>query len=148
MRKFFLAAAAFLMLTGFASAAHADLNGFMAGLNVQARADMDGFGVRISSQFGIPVPQVRAVIDAMPSPADAFMCFQLGQMTNTKPDVVVETYKRNKGKGWGVIAQDLGIKPGSAEFHRLKSGDFELAGGHGGGAGKSGGKGKGKGRGK
>jgi hypothetical protein len=58
----------------------------------------------------------------------------------------VDTYKRNKGKGWGVIAQRLGIKPGSAEFHRLKKGDFELAGGKAGGKGKGNGKGKGHGR--
>ena len=28
--------------------------------------------------------------------------------------------ERNRGQGWGVIAQRMGIKPGSAEFHALK----------------------------
>ena len=32
-------------------------------------------------------------------------------------------YKSDKGKGWGVLAKSLGIKPGSQEFHALKSGD-------------------------
>ena len=34
------------------------------------------------------------------------------------------TYGAKKGQGWGAIAKDLGIKPGSAEFHALKNGDF------------------------
>ncbi|MBK5196202.1 MAG: hypothetical protein JJE08_09295 [Proteiniphilum sp.] len=29
-------------------------------------------------------------------------------------------YRNNKGNGWGVMAKRYGIKPGSAEFHRMK----------------------------
>jgi hypothetical protein len=35
---------------------------------------------------------------------------------------VLKEYKTSKGKGWGVIAKSLGIKPGSAEFQALKNG--------------------------
>ena len=35
---------------------------------------------------------------------------------------VVDMYEADRGQGWGVVAQRLGIKPGSAEFHRLKKG--------------------------
>jgi hypothetical protein len=35
---------------------------------------------------------------------------------------VVDYYEANRGQGWGVVAQRLGIKPGSSEFHRLKKG--------------------------
>jgi len=35
---------------------------------------------------------------------------------------VLKQYKTSKGKGWGVVAQSLGIKPGSAEFQALKKG--------------------------
>ena len=38
-------------------------------------------------------------------------------------DEVLREYKENKGKGWGVIAKNLGIKPGSREFHELKDDD-------------------------
>ena len=31
-------------------------------------------------------------------------------------------YERDHGQGWGNIAKRMGIKPGSAEFHRLKRG--------------------------
>ena len=38
-------------------------------------------------------------------------------------DEVLGEYKENNGKGWGVIAKNLGIKPGSREFHELKDDD-------------------------
>ena len=38
-------------------------------------------------------------------------------------DEVLREYKENYGKGWGVIAKNLGIKPGSREFHELKDDD-------------------------
>jgi transketolase len=34
---------------------------------------------------------------------------------------VYSCYNKNKGKGWGVIAKEMGIKPGSDQFKRLKS---------------------------
>jgi hypothetical protein len=40
----------------------------------------------------------------------------------------VPTYQASKGKGWGVIAKELGIKPGSPAFHALKEGNFALTG--------------------
>ena len=35
---------------------------------------------------------------------------------------VVDAYDRDRGQGWGNIAKQMGIKPGSPEFHRLKQG--------------------------
>ena len=35
---------------------------------------------------------------------------------------MLRIYERDHGQGWGVIAQRLGIKPGSAAFHALKGG--------------------------
>lgn len=145
MKKTVIAAALFFFAAGFAVVAHADLDSFLGSLNIQARADLNGFSVKLSAQFGIPLPQVQAIVKTVGAPADAFMCLQLSQMANKQPDAVVQVYKGNKGKGWGVIAKELGIKPGSPEFHRLKRGDFALTGEPGGG-GESHGKGKGKGR--
>lgn len=123
------------------------LDAFISDLNVQARVDLPGFSARIGAQFGVPVPQVQAVIGAVAAPADAFLVFQLGQWSHRSPEEVLPVYKANRGKGWGVIAKSLGIKPGSAEFHALKRGDLALHGGPGDGPGKGHGKGNGKGKG-
>jgi hypothetical protein len=128
MKKTVIAILFSVLIAGFASLAHASLDGFLGSLNVQARADIPRYNMQISAQFGVPVAQVEDVMRRMPSPADGFMVFQLGTMTSRPPETVVSTFEKHHGKGWGVIAKDLGIKPGSPEFHRLKRGDFALTG--------------------
>ncbi len=122
--------------------AWASLDDFLSSLNVQAHADMNGFAVKVGAQFGVPVPQVHAVLQKVEAPADAFMVFQLGQMAQKPPETVMRTYQSRKGKGWGVIAKELGIKPGSKEFHALKNGDLTF------GEQRADAPGKGKGKGK
>ncbi|HVO65873.1 MAG TPA: hypothetical protein VMT12_05245 [Syntrophales bacterium] len=144
MKKIIFAAMMLILLNGLANAG-GGLDGFLNDLNIQARADMNGFSAKISAQFGVPLPQVHAVIGTVSAPADAFMVFQLGQFAHKPPERVVQVYQANRGKGWGVIAKSLGIKPGSPEFHALKRGDFVLSGEPGESPGKGKGKGKGKG---
>src|SRR5512139_604483 len=122
---------------GFAGS---DLDGFVNRLNVEAQADLGAFKVRLSTQFGVPVPRVEAVMASVATPGDAYMCFRVGQVASQPVDVVTKEYQAHKGQGWGVIAKNLGIKPGSKEFHALKKGDLS--------GDDSSGKGKGKGKGK
>ncbi len=124
------------------------LEDFLSSVNVQARVDLPGFSAKISNQFGVPLPQVQAVVQSVREPADAFMVFQLGQYSGREPERVLDVYSRSKGKGWGVIAKELGIKPGSAEFHALKRGDLHFTGAPAGGYDDSPGRGKGKGHGR
>lgn len=147
MKRIFLAVTTLLIFCGQAVAG-GGLDGFLSSLNFQARADLPGFSAKVSAQFGVPQPKVQAVIQTVKEPADAFMVFQLGQMASKPPETVVRVYQTHKGKGWGVIAKELGIKPGSPEFHALKRGDFVLSGTPAGGPGEGRGKGKGKGKGK
>ena len=127
----------------------AGLDDFLSSVNIQARADMPGFSAKIGAQFGSSNTQVQAVIKSVHEPADAFMIFQLAQFSGKQPERVMEVYSRKKGKGWGNIAKDLGIKPGSAEFHALKNGDLHFTGNPSSNDEPDGkGKGKGKGRGK
>lgn len=119
-----LAMAILSPLTAFAGG----LEDFLSNVNIQARADLPGFSARISTQFGVPLPRVQAVVQSVREPADAFMVFQLGQMSGKPPERVMAVYTPNKKKGWGAIAKELGIKPGSAEFHALKNGDLSFTG--------------------
>ena len=120
------------------------LDGFLSKLNAQARSDLANFSARISAQFGVPEAQVKVVIGTVKEPADAFMVFQLGKMASQPTERVMDVYQSGQGKGWGVLAKELGIKPGSAEFHALKRGDFRLEGASNDGPGKGKGRGKDK----
>lgn len=115
-------------LAGLPILAHADLISFLQSVNKQAISDVRNFNDKLSKQFGIPTPNVDAIVKAVPNPEDAFMILQLSQMAHVEPEVVMEKYQRSKGQGWGRVAQDIGIKPGSPEFHALKRGDFEFTG--------------------
>jgi hypothetical protein len=146
MKKNFVIVVLLFLIFGFATFVHADLNSFLDKLNIEANADMNGFTVKLSNQFGIPLQQVQTIIQSVRIPGDAFMCLQLGYMTKRPPNVVLQTYKKHTGKGWGNIAKQLGIKPGSPEFHALKGGDFVFNGMPVGDSDTGKGRGKGKGR--
>ena len=92
-------------------------------LNVRAEADPSGFRARIAARFKIGDAQITAVLSNVESPADAYMVFRFGEMSAKPTAYIIDKYRSNKGKGWGVLAKSLGIKPGSKEFHALKRGN-------------------------
>jgi len=143
MTKIFslLSAVLFICFLILPAQASSDLDVFVSNLNVQAQADLGAFKVRLSTQFGVPAARVDAVMASVKTPGDAYMCFRVGQVASKPIEVVTKEYQSNKGKGWGVIAKNLGIKPGSKEFHELKKGSF-----NGDDSGSDKGKGKGKGK--
>lgn len=56
------------------------------------------------------------------TPGDVYYACALASVLGRPCRYVVDEYEANRGQGWGVVAQRLGIKPGSPEFHRLKKG--------------------------
>ena len=54
------------------------------------------------------------------APGDVYYASALAYQTRRPFGDVVKMYEQDRGQGWGVIAQRMGIKPGSAEFHALK----------------------------
>lgn len=145
MKKIVSLALALFLLSPLAVFA-GGLDDFLSNVNIQARADLPGFSAKISAQFGVPIASVQAVVQKVSEPAEAFMVFQLGQMSGKQPETVLNVYTPNKKKGWGAIAKELGIKPGSAEFKALKNGDLVFTGSPA-ASDDSPGKGKGKGKG-
>jgi len=91
--------------------------------SIKAEADPSGFKAKLSTRFKIGNTEINAVLSNVDNSADAYMVLRLGEMTGKPTDEVVKKYKSGKGKGWGVLAKSLGIKPGSKEFHALKRGD-------------------------
>jgi hypothetical protein len=123
-----IAATLLWLAAGSAALARGGLDDFLTRVNVEARTDLHAFAAKISAQFEIPEAKVRVVLSAVSDPADAFMVFQIGQFCHCSTDTVLPVYRSDKGKGWGVIAKQLGIKPGSPEFHALKNGDLQFTG--------------------
>jgi len=125
LQKILFIVSVILLLVLSASIAAAGDFDWLKDLNIRAEADPSGFRAQLATRFKIGDTQAGVVLGNVDKPADAYMVLRLGEMSSKPADYVIEKYKAGKDKGWGALAQSLGIKPGSKEFHALKqSNDF------------------------
>jgi hypothetical protein len=94
--------------------------GWIDDFNLRAEADPAGLRARLEARFHVGNAEIGVVLGNVDSPAHAYIVLRLGEMAHRPVDQVLETYKAEKNRGWGVLAQRLGIKPGSPAFHDLK----------------------------
>jgi hypothetical protein len=89
-------------------------------VNSDANKDLSAFKLNLTKTFNVGLPKVEACFKVGMNAGDAFMAFQISNITRKPIDDVIKVYSTSKSKGWGAMAKELGIKPGSAEFHALK----------------------------
>lgn len=56
------------------------------------------------------------------APGDIYYACAIAQIIGRPCRHVVDEWERDHAQGWGNVAKQMGIKPGSSEFHRLKRG--------------------------
>ncbi len=95
----------------------ADLNS----INVSAKIDPTRFNADLSVEFSVDGAKIEGMIVIGMEPAEVYFALQIAQATSKPIDDVLTAYRTHKADGWGKIAQELGIKPGSPEFHALKA---------------------------
>lgn len=93
--------------------------------------DISRYGVRYREPFvdemvryyGAPRELVSDLLDRRGwTPGDVYYACALAQVLGRPCRYVVDEWDRDHADGWGGVAQRLGVKPGSAEFHKLKRG--------------------------
>lgn len=93
--------------------------------------DMNRYGTRYRDPFidemvryhGAPRELVTDLLVRQRwAPGDVYYACTIAQVIGRPCRYVAEYWQENHAQGWGVVAKRLGIKPGSAEFHRLKNG--------------------------
>lgn len=90
-------------------------------INVYARGDLDTFVDDVVVSYGAPRYLVRELAyDRGWAPGDIQFACALARQLGRPCSEIASIYERDRGQGWGVIAQRLGIKPGSPAFHALK----------------------------
>jgi hypothetical protein len=124
-----LAIASILFVPSMAAAG--GLESFLDDVEIRASADLGSFKADLSLAFGVSEGRVDGMLKVMSRPSDVYMCLRVGELAHHSIDRVIAEYKQQQGQGWGVIAKNLGIKPGSDEFHALKSGRLPRHGGGG-----------------
>lgn len=89
-------------------------------VNVYATANYDVFKNDLKIKFGAVLEDVdRYIVKEKIAPAEVYYGYCLANATG-KPFISIMQMRSDKN-GWGAIAKDLGIKPGSKEFHALKN---------------------------
>lgn len=124
-----------------------EMDGFLKDINNEALKDINKFVDNVSTKFNIIKDDVKKLLKDL-APGDVYMSAQVATTIGKPVTEVSTTYFKNKDKGWGQIAKELGIKPGSAEFHKLKKSMKKNGKGSEDATESDGGKGKGKGKGK
>ena len=90
-------------------------------MNGYGRNYNDNFVDDIVSNFGAPRFLVNDLLTSRRwNPGDVYYACAIAHQAGRPCGDVANMYEQNRGQGWGVIAQRMGIKPGSAEFHALK----------------------------
>ncbi|MFG6687249.1 hypothetical protein ACGK9U_11740 [Mariniflexile sp. HNIBRBA6329] len=91
-------------------------------INKQARSNMSSFRTDMRLSYNISekrLDYMSANLNMIPG--DIYLSLEISRIARVSLDDVLTVYRKHKSKGWGVIAKQLGIKPGSAEFHQLKN---------------------------
>jgi len=118
---------AVLLSSGTAMAS--TLEGFLNEVDLRASRDLGSFRADLRLTFDVSDGTLDGLFRIMSEPSDVYMCLRLSEVAHQPIDRVVEEHRQHKGQGWGVIAKNLGIKPGSEEFHALKTDRLSSDGG-------------------
>ena len=100
---------------------NAELDADLDKINANAKLDFGAFKTNMELSYNISDNKIDYLsISVKMEPAEIYLTLELSKLSGNSIDQVVEIYEVNKNKGWGFIAKEFGIKPGSPEFHRLK----------------------------
>ncbi|MCW3785334.1 hypothetical protein [Plebeiibacterium sediminum] len=91
-------------------------------INARANLDFGAFKTDLSISYDISEKKIEFMHGSLSmSPGDIYVALEISKISKTPIDRVINVYKSHKEHGWGNIAKELGIKPGSPEFHQLKN---------------------------
>ena len=109
-----------LIITSFT--VYAQKNGFRSYRNHADRYGSDNpalFGQMLARQYNLNESAIGDLHQKFNGNwGDLALGLEMGHLSKKPMNTVLGTYENNRG--WGNIAKDLGIKPGSEEFHRMK----------------------------
>jgi hypothetical protein len=89
-------------------------------INVYAGLDIDLFKKDLTVKFGVAIEEVdRYIVKERIPPAEVYYGHCMASVTGKSFSSIIQM--RSDKNGWGAIAKDLGIKPGSKQFHALKN---------------------------
>ena len=98
----------------------------LADVNAYGRRYPDAFADELARYHAAPREVVVALLaDPAWTPGDVYFACVLAQSIGRSCRYVADEWQAHGSEGWGALAQQLGVEPGSAQFHALKDGFAE-----------------------
>lgn len=92
-------------------------------INSKARADFGAFRADMKLSYNVTEKKIEYMsVDLGMAPGEIYLALEISKIAKISEDRVISIYHTDKSRGWGYIAKQAGIKPGSDEFHQLKNG--------------------------
>jgi len=98
----------------------ATLDANLKTITVEANKDLGTFKANVVTTYGTTLANVNSLFSVGMTAGDVVISFEIIKLTKKPITEVIRVYKVSKTKGWGAMAKELGIKPGSKEFHAMK----------------------------
>jgi len=100
---------------------NSELDADLVKINADAKLDFGAFKTDLALTYNISDKKIDYLsVSVKMEPAEIYLTLEISKLSGRSIDDVIEIYEVHKDKGWGFIAKELGIKPGSPEFHGLK----------------------------
>ena len=97
----------------------ADIDMHLDEVNKYGKAEFEFFKNDVALKFGVKAGEISDLYyKEKIEPGDIFYAYTLSSIAGKPVRGIIDLHKNKKG--WGEIAKQLGIKPGSREFHMLK----------------------------
>lgn len=97
------------------------LDSDLRAVNKQASLNISTFNNDMRLSYNVSAKTLNHMsVNLNMAPGDIFLTLEIGRVARVPVDRALTVYRSQRSNGWGAIAKELGIKPGSAEFHRLK----------------------------
>ncbi len=91
-------------------------------INARANLDFGAFKTDLCLQYDITEKKIDFMHGSLNmAPGEIYVSLEISKISKVPIDRVIKEYRTHKENGWGYIAKEVGIKPGSPEFHQLKN---------------------------
>jgi len=97
-----------------------DLDEELSLLNEAGEEDLGGLLLKLSVEFNVDILVLEDLSAQGYAPGEIWLALEISQATEKPLAEAILLADGVEGHGWGILAQTIGIAPGSTEFHALK----------------------------
>jgi len=97
-----------------------DLDEELSLVNEAGEEDLEGLFLKLSVEFNVDILVLQDLSTQGYAPGEIWLALEISQATEKPLAEAILLADGVEGHGWGILAQTIGVAPGSAEFHALK----------------------------